>query len=137
MWQAPGFSSWATLNAFRTTSGMTSPVSIWVFHFVKGRNASTMSTYWWDSLWRRPRASWPVIATTGARSRLASARPVVRFVAPGPRVARHTPARPVSRPQTSAMKAAACSWRTATKRTGESRRASFRSSVSSPGTPKT
>ncbi len=57
MWHAPGFSSSATLNALRTTSGMTAPVSICVFHFVKGRNASTMSTYWWDSLCRRLRAS--------------------------------------------------------------------------------
>ena len=61
----------------------------------------------------------------------------VELDAPGPRVARHTPARPARRPQTSAMKAAPCSWRTATKRIDESRSASFRSRVSSPGTPKT
>ena len=33
-------------------------------------------------------------------------------MAPGPRVAEHTPARPVRRPKISAMNDAACSWRT-------------------------
>ena len=36
-----------------------------------------------------------VIATTGDESRCAVAMPVVRFVAPGPDVARHTPTLPV------------------------------------------
>ena len=39
-----------------------------------------------------------VMATSGAPSELASATPVMRLVAPGPSVARQTPARPVSRP---------------------------------------
>src|SRR6266478_6164637 len=63
--------------------------------------------------------------------------PVKRFVAPGPSVARQTPAFPVRRPQTSAIKAAPCSWRQGTKRIAESDNANRRSSVSSPGTPKT
>ena len=59
--------------------------------------------------------------------------PVIRFVAPGPSVPRHTPARPVRRPWTSAMNAAPCSWRTMTISIDDSRRASTISSVSSPG----
>src|SRR5437773_520609 len=136
-WHAPGFSSWARLNALRTASATTAPVSMRAFHFVNGLNTSTMSTYWCDSLWSRCRASWPVIATTGARSRFASARPVARFVAPGPSVARHTPAWPVRRPQTSAMKAAACSCRTGTNWMDDRASASLTCSVSSPGTPNT
>ena len=98
MWQAPGFSASATLKALRITSGMTTGISARVFHLVSGRMSSTMSTYWCDSLWTRSRPAWPVMATSGAWSRLASATPVARLVAPGPSVARHTPARPVSRP---------------------------------------
>ena len=41
--------------------------------------------------------TWPVNATTGTESMLAVARPVTRFVAPGPDVARHTPTLPVAR----------------------------------------
>ena len=39
----------------------------------------------------------PVMATTGTESMNAHARPVTRFVAPGPLVTRHTPGRPVAR----------------------------------------
>ena len=49
--------------------------------------------YWWDSLCMRSRSPWPVSATSGERSRKASATPVTRFVAPGPSVPRQTPAR--------------------------------------------
>ena len=44
-----------------------------------------------------------------ALSRFASATPVRRFVAPGPRVARQTPAFPVNLPKTLAINAAPCS----------------------------
>ena len=40
----------------------------------------------------------PVIATKGAPSKLASATPVIRLVAPGPKVDKQTPALPVKRP---------------------------------------
>src|SRR5438105_2128974 len=136
-WQAPGFSVSATLNAFRTASATTEATSSRVFHLVIGRNMSTTLTYWCDSLWMRSRAAWPVIATTGARSRFASATPVMRLVAPGPSVARHTPARPLRRPQTSAMNAAPCSCRHGMKRMPESTSPSVKASVSSPGSPKT
>ncbi len=73
------------------------------FHFVIGRMIATTSMYWWDSLCIRSRSPWPVSATSGARSRYASATAVTRFVAPGPSVPRQTPARPVRRPYMSAM----------------------------------
>src|SRR5690625_207946 len=76
------------------------------------------------------------MATSGALSRLASATPVNRLVAPGPKVERQTPAFPVSRPQTLAMKAAPCSWRQGTNSMDEESRAKSNASFSSPGTPK-
>ncbi len=45
MWQAPGFSDSASLKALRMTSGMTAETSRRVFHLVRGRMYSTMSTY--------------------------------------------------------------------------------------------
>ena len=41
--------------------------------------------------------TWPVMATIGIESIIASTRPVTRLVAPGPEVAQHTPTRPVAR----------------------------------------
>ena len=64
--------------------GCASACSTRVFHFVTGSSIRTMSTTWWASLWSLDDAAWPVIATIGARSRNASATPVMRFVAPGP-----------------------------------------------------
>ncbi len=99
----PGLGSCATLNALRTTSGITSGAFSRVFHFVTGFITETMSMYWCDSLCMRWRSPWPVRATSGERSRKASAMPVTRFVAPGPSVPRQTPALPVRRPYMSAM----------------------------------
>ena len=91
----PGFSSVATRNALRTISGIARIRSTRVFHFVTGSSIRTMSTTWCASLWSLVEAAWPVMATIGARSRYASATPVMRLVAPGPRVAIATAARPV------------------------------------------
>ena len=41
--------------------------------------------------------TWPVMATIGIESIIASTRPVTRLVAPGPEVAQHTPTLPVAR----------------------------------------
>ena len=137
-WVAPGFSFSATANALRTASGMISGSWMRAFHLVTGFIIRTTSMYWWLSLCISPRLVCPVRATTGARSRNASARPVTRLVAPGPSVPRHTPAWPVRRPYASAMNAAPCSCRTGTNATVEEwSSASFRSSVSSPGMPNT
>ena len=98
MWVAPGFSVSATLNALRTTSGMIAGSCSRAFHLVIGRMIRMTSMYWCDSLCIRSRSPWPVSATSGARSRKASATAVTRLVAPGPSVPRQTPAWPVSRP---------------------------------------
>src|SRR5436190_5597889 len=134
----PGFSSSATRNALRTISGTARGCSTRWFHLVTGSSIRTISTYWCDSLWSLSRPVWPVSATIGAWSRKASAIPVTRLVAPGPRVAIAIAARPVSRPWTSAMNAAPCSWRVVMWRTRLSRlSASSTSIVSSPGTENT
>ena len=103
MWVGPGFCACATLNALRTTSGITAAECRRALNFVTGRSMSTTSMYWWDSLCMRSRSAWPVSATIGERSRNASATPVTRFVAPGPSVPRQTPAERVRRPYMSAM----------------------------------
>ena len=41
--------------------------------------------------------TWPVMATMGIESIMASTSPVVRLVAPGPEVAQQTPTLPVAR----------------------------------------
>src|SRR5659263_679651 len=67
--------------------------------------------------------------------KIASATPVIRFVAPGPRVERHTPGLCESLPYTSAMKAAPCSCRVTMNFIFDLERESRMSSISSPGTP--
>ena len=134
----PGFSRRAVRNARATVSGIASGRPTRVVHFVTGSSIRGMSTSWCDSLWSLSEPVWPVIATIGARSRNASAIPVTRLVAPGPSVAIATAGRPVSRPWTSAMNAAPCSWRVVTCRMRlSSASASRMSIVSSPGTENT
>ena len=99
----PGFCACATLNALRTTSGITREEFRRTFHFVTGLNIETTSMCWCDSLCIRSRSACPVSATSGERSRNASATAVIRLVAPGPSVPRQTPACLVRRPYMSAM----------------------------------
>ena len=54
----------------------------------------TMSASWKASVPIEELATWPVMASMGMESMLASARAVTRLVAPGPEVAMHTPTRP-------------------------------------------
>ena len=58
------------------------------------RVTSTMGVSWKASVPIMARGTWPVMATSGTESSIASARPVTRLVAPGPEVAMHTPTRP-------------------------------------------
>src|SRR5215213_9519962 len=58
-------------------------------------------------------------------------------MAPGPSVAEHTPALPVSRPYTSAMNEAPCSCRVSTYSMDDFDTASVKRMFSSPGMPKT
>ena len=63
---------------------------------VIGMVMPTMSASWKASVPSSFELCWPVIASTGTESMCASARAVMRFVAPGPEVAMHTPTRPVA-----------------------------------------
>jgi hypothetical protein len=65
---------------------------------VTGANIDTRSTPWWDSLKFRFIPTWADSATIGVEFVEASATPSSRLIAPGPSVAEHTPAFPVSRP---------------------------------------
>ena len=137
MWQAPGFSLSAYLKAIRMISLTESGFTICLLRFVIGANNSTRSRYWWDVRCIRSVPTCPVIAISGAPSEFASAVPVIRLVAPGPNVEKHTPAFPVSRPYISAMNAAPCSCRTTMTRMLDFSSAFIISRFSSPGIPKT
>ena len=102
------------MNALRTISGTAPGVATNSDHLVTGANIETRSTPWWDSLKLRFMPTCADRAITGVEFVVASATPSNRLIAPGPSVAEQTPARPVSRPYTSAMNEAPCSWRTST-----------------------
>src|SRR5659263_679951 len=76
------------------------------------------------------------MATIGTESMYASARPVTRFVAPGPDVAIHTPTLPVATAYPSAACAAPCSCRTRMWRILESNNGSYAGRIVPPGMPK-
>ena len=82
---APGFSVRGSQTAFLTTSGIVFGCKMLVAHFVTGSNIATTSMIWCDSLCKRCEEPCPVSTSMGARSMLASATPVTRLVAPGPR----------------------------------------------------
>jgi hypothetical protein len=109
MMQAPGFSASATLNALRTTSGILSVLYMECAHFDIGLNTEMESIFCGLSLCRRFVDAWPMMQTRGARSILAWATPVTKFVAPGPNVPRQTPDFRVRHPYVSVANAAAYS----------------------------
>ena len=75
------------------------------------RETSTIGVSWNASVPMTWVGTWPVMATSGIESILASASPVTRFSAPGPEVAITTPGRPVARAYPSAAKMPPCSCR--------------------------
>ena len=81
------------------------------------RVISTVGVSWKASVPIMRRGTCPVMATIGTESRRASARPVTRFVAPGPDVAMHTPTLPVHLAYPSAAKTSPCSCLHSTFRT--------------------
>ena len=93
----PGRPERATRNAARTTSASSATSVTWWVHFVMGRMTAVLSTSWKEFLPRSWEVTLQLIATMGELSAMAVAIPVVRFVAPGPEVAKHTPTRPVER----------------------------------------
>ena len=98
MCTAPGFSVRARRTALRMISGIVSTLCTVVAHLVTGSNMATTSMIWCDSLCSRSVEPWPVSTSMGARSMFESATPVIRFVAPGPRVPRAPAGLPVRRP---------------------------------------
>ncbi len=66
------------------------------------------------------RATWPTNMISGVESCLAMWMPAEALVAPGPRVTKQMPGRPVSLPTASAMQAAPLSWRQMTSSIGRS-----------------
>ena len=70
-------------------------------------NAPRRSTSWKLCTPSTLVATWPVSASTGARSTFASQRPVNRFVAPGPAIVKHAAGMPVSFAYAEAANAAA------------------------------
>ncbi len=95
---APGRSVCASLNALRIISGAAPGMAISADHLVTGANIGTRSTPWCDSLKLRCMPTWADSAISGVELVVASAVPSSRLIAPGPSVAEHTPAFPVSRP---------------------------------------
>ena len=74
---------------------------------------------------------------SGRESWYAWAIGVRAFVSPGPLINTHTPGRPVTRPQPSAMNPAPCSWRGDTARTPLRWSPRYSSTLCTPGMPKT
>ncbi|MNW53216.1 hypothetical protein D3C74_307690 [compost metagenome] len=92
----PGRPVWAMWKASAMTRGISSGSVTRKLCLVIGRVMPTMSASWKASVPIRDAPTWPVIATSGIESMLASAMGVTRFVAPGPDVAMVTPTRPVA-----------------------------------------
>ena len=93
----PGRPLVASANARVVSSATRSGRSSRTAHFVTGRNSARWSTSW---IGLRPTSAVLTsltIATTGVDDAHASAIPVMRFVAPGPRIAVQTPGRPLTR----------------------------------------
>ena len=86
------------MNALRIISGTAPGVATSADHLVTGANIDTRSTPWCDSLKLRSMPTCADNAISGVELVVASAVPSSRLIAPGPSVAEHTPARPVSRP---------------------------------------
>ena len=82
----------------RIISGTAPGVATNADHLTTGANIATRSTPWWDSLKLRFMPTWADSAINGVELVVASAVPSSRLIAPGPSVAEHTPAWPVSRP---------------------------------------
>ena len=67
------------------------------YYRATGKVTPVTSVSWKASEPTRAEDTWPVMATRADESIIALARPVTRFVAPGPLVAMHTPTLPVAR----------------------------------------
>ena len=69
----------------------------WWFHLVTGRLMPRASLSWKAWVPITPVATWPLMHSTGIESLMASSRPVMVLLTPGPEVTSTTPRRPVLR----------------------------------------
>ncbi len=93
---APGRPVEAMWKACLMTFGISAASLTRKLCLVTGIVMPTMSASWKASVPMNIEPTWPVIATSGIESIWASAIAVMRLVAPGPEVARHTPTLPVA-----------------------------------------
>ena len=93
----PGRPWRAKAKALRTVGTSWSACLTLKLCFVIGIVTSRMSVSWNASRPKSEVSTCPVTATTGTESMKAVARPVTRFVAPGPDVAMQTPTLPETR----------------------------------------
>ncbi len=116
----PGVPDSATRSALAQSSGARRGSRSSSTALVTPANMLAQSSSWKA---RRPISdvrTWPTIRSSGVASRRAVCTPMLALVAPGPRLTRHTPARPVSLASATAMKVADPSWRQVTTSTGAS-----------------
>ncbi len=92
----PGRPLRATRKASTTTSPRSSGSITSQFFLVIGAVIRVTGASWNACLPMPGRATWPVMATSGIESIIASASGVTRLQAPGPEVAKQTPGRPVT-----------------------------------------
>ncbi len=97
MCTGPGRPVDAMWNASRMIGPMSLPSFTRKLCLVHGRVIPTLSASWKASLPIRCVGTWPVKATMGIESIIASCSAVTRLVAAGPDVTRHTPTLPVVR----------------------------------------
>src|SRR3954470_22727735 len=96
-----------------------------------------VSASWKPSVPSSSVRTWPVNATNGTESIIASVNGVTMFVAPGPLVANTTPTRPLAFASPSAAWPPPASWRTSTWRLPASTNASYVGRLAPPGSPNT
>ena len=99
----PGRSDMATVNAVSTTLGRSSASSTSTTHLARSSKNDVYSISWNASRPRWDRPTWPTNRIMGVEHWSAVCTPMEALVAPGPRVTKQIPGRPVSRPHASAM----------------------------------
>src|SRR5262249_18830488 len=107
----PGRPPVAVWKARDTISGMRAASSISVAHLVSEPNTARKSISWNASRSRISRGTWPTNMMSGVESWRAIWMPGEALLAPGPRVVKQMPGRPVNLPTASAIMAAPPSWR--------------------------
>ena len=88
----------AVRKARLTYSGIRAGSSIWPVHLASSPIIRRKSISWKASRSAMPRATWPTNRITGEESWRAVWMPTLALVAPGPRVTKQIPGRPVSLP---------------------------------------